>query len=389
VTGLLPGSVGRTSRRLAATYRVRLTIDPSHRRVLARLWLGIRNRSGGPIDRLELRQAARVPLRVRSATIGGHELRTTAKPGRLTVWLGGVLAAGASVEVVLDLVVPLGERLGGDAWFHAHRSGIVQLSEWLPRTDPGFSRVIDARVRAPRGWRVGVGALTQAREVPVAASRAYRALQGTAAGVAVTVLYLPGDRGRAAARATLADARRALPWITRRLGPLPRDALTIAQVESTRFAYSWPGMIWLPDHLTPAEVRLYLSHELTHQWFGGITTTADPRRDPFAGEAPTELTSRLYLHGIRPSACPGRRLDRPKAWYGSCFYEAIYVDGANVLNRIRKRMGDGAYWRTLRRYLGDNRFRVTGTRDLLRALEAATAFDLSRLIARRFPSLAP
>jgi hypothetical protein len=384
-SAIRPGSVGRTSQRLDVDTDAEVRIQPQQSRIVASLTMRVRNTSGGPIDRIVLRSAERLPARVTEARVDGVDATARSTPGRIVVDLGGRLPAGSSAQVVLDLVLPLGQDIRGRGYFHARRDGIFQVSEWLPRVNPGFSRRIRARVHAPEGMVVAVGSLENAREVALAASNRYRRLVATIGDTRIRVLYQPG--GRAAAEATVREARRVLPWIERRLGPQPRGTITFAQINSDSLAYSWPGMIWLPDDLTPAGVRLYVAHELAHQWFGGIASTADPLREPFAAEGPAEVISRLFLDALRPSGCPGRRLDRPKAEYRGCFYEAIYVDGANLLDRVRRRMGDDRFWRALRGYLRTHRFRSVGTADLLRALRAASPVDLDRLLRDRFPSL--
>ena len=72
-----------------------------------------------------------------AATVDGQPVTTTTGPSRLTVRLGGVLPDEASATMVLHLVIPLGQALDGDAWFHAYRDGIIQVSQWLPRVDRG------------------------------------------------------------------------------------------------------------------------------------------------------------------------------------------------------------------------------------------------------------
>jgi hypothetical protein len=385
LTALRPGTVGRTSTRLEVDTSIDVWLQPRRSRIVATARLEVRNTSGRRIDRIVLRSAERLPTRVTRATVDGRKVTARARPGRITVSFGGVLPAGESVAVELDLALGLGRRVRDRGYFHALRDGVLQVSEWLPRVNPAFSRRIRARVHAPDGMVVAVGSLENAREVAIAASTRYRRLQAAIDGTRIRVLYGPG--GRAAAEATVREARRVLPWISRRLGPQPRDLITFAQINSDGLAYSWPGLIWLPDNLTPAGVRLYVAHELAHQWFGGIASTADPLREPFAAEGPAELASRLVLDALRPSACPDRRLDRPKSSYGGCFYESIYVDGANLLDRVRRRMGDDRFWRALRGYLREHRFRPVGTDDLLRALRRASAVDLDPLLRDQFPSL--
>ena len=137
-------------------------------------------------------------------------------------------------------------------------------------------------------------------------------------------------------------------------GSAARDELVIAQVRSNGRAWAWPGIIWLPDDLSPGEVEIYLSHELAHQWFGGLVSS-DHVRTPFAVEGPSELISRRFLGRFRPSACPDRPLDRPAASYRACFYEAVYVDGGNLLEQIRRRMGDQRFWAALRTLVREHR----------------------------------
>jgi hypothetical protein len=381
-----PGGVNRTSDRLATRYTVDVQIQPASERVISTIHLSIENRSGRAIDHVVLRSAETLPFRAATATVGGREVTVRRSPGRLRVGLGGVLRAGSSIAVQLRVVLGLGKRVIGHGYFHAFRGGVIQLSEWLPRVSPVFSDRIRARIRAPDGWTVAVGALDHSREVAIAASRSFRTLRTRSAGIRVRVLYQPGRARRAAALATVREVRRVLPWIRDRLGPSGRGSVTIAQVNSDGLAYSWPGMIWLPDNLSPAGVRLYVAHELAHQWFGGVASTRDPLGDPFAAEGPAELISRLWQRALRPSACPSRRLDLPKAAYGGCFYEAIYVDGANVLNRVRRLMGDRTYWRALRGYMRSHRFGPVGTRDLLDAFQRASPVKFRPLLRKRFPS---
>jgi hypothetical protein len=289
--------------------------------------------------------------------------------------------------VVLQLRLALGRRIEGVGYFHASREGIVQVAEWLPRVSPEFSSRIQLRLNAPDGMTVALGSLENARELPIAASRRYRTLRGTAGDTRIRVLYLPTRLGHATAQRTLRDARRAVSWIAQRLGPTPRRTITIDQINSTGLAYAWPGIIWLSSDLEPGDVRIYIAHELAHQWFGGIVATRNRRQNPFAAEGPSELMSRLFYRTFRPSGCPGRRLDLPKAAYGSCLYDVIYVDGANVLNRVRRRMGDGAFWRALRGYLRQHRFETVTTADLIDALVRAAPARVRPILRPRFPSL--
>jgi hypothetical protein len=355
--------------------------------MLVTLMLDVRNTSGGPIDHVVFKSAEDVPTRVRAARVDGDPARVSFRPGRISVSLGGDLAAGGHAALRLDLALGLGRRITDLGYFHAERDRVIQVAEWLPRVNPGFTDRIELTIRAPDGWVVAHGSVDNARELPIAASPRYRRLRTTVGRYRITLLYLPG--GLETARTTLRQARRALPWLEHRLGPTPRTRITIAQVHAVDLAYSWPGIIWLPANLPPSRVEVFIAHELAHQWFGGVVPTRNRHKEPFTGEAPSDLLARLFRHGLRPSSCPGWRLDLRKGAYGSCFYEAVYVDGANVLNRVRNRMGSDSFWRAIRTYLRENRFTPVGIRELLTALRRGTNVNLRPILHPRFPSIVP
>jgi hypothetical protein len=116
----------------------------------------------------------------------------------------------------------------------------------------------------------------------------------------------------------------------------------------------------------------------------------DQPLEPFADEAVTEFLTRTHMGNFRPSHCPTERLDGSTYAYGDCFYEVVYVQGANFLNGIRADMGTSRFWRALRGYWRSNRFAFGGTFELLEALRVAAAdagVNLRPRLRDRFPSL--
>ena len=81
-------------------------------------------------------------------------------------------------------------------------------------------------------------------------------------------------------------------------------------------------------------------------------------------------------------------LDRSIADYSqACYFEVVYIQGGNVLDDIRKRIGTEAFWAAIRGYLEANQFGLAGTHQLLEALRAASPVDLLPTLQARFPSL--
>ncbi len=89
----------------------------------------------------------------------------------------------------------------------------------------------------------------------------------------------------------------------------------------------------------------------------------------------------------RASRCSTTRLDRSIYAYSSaCYYEVVYIQGGNLLNEARRRMGSSLFWSTLRKYVAAQRYRISTTPTLLKTLDDATPVYLSALFRPRFPS---
>ena len=71
----------------------------------------------------------------------------------------------------------------------------------------------------------------------------------------------------------------------------------------------------------------------------------------------------------------------------TCYYEVVYIQGGNVIDRVRRRIGSTAFWRAMRSYVADHRNRIASTLTLLNALEGASSHDLTDIFAPRFPRL--
>ena len=147
-----------------------------------------------------------------------------------------------------------------------------------------------------------------------------------------------------------------------------------------------PGMIWIPSNATGATRKRYLvSHEMAHQWFYGVVGN-DQATDPFADEALAEFMART-ITGFRTSKCTETNLDGSVYDYNStCYYEVIYIQGADYLADYRARVGDNAFWTGLRDYYEKYKFGLGGTLELLDTLDADSAGNGGGH-AERFPSL--
>lgn len=413
-TAIVPGSVNRSSLDLDAMYRATLKLTWATRAIWVDSTAEIRNTSGGPIDGVELNTiAARLGnIRLRPVTVDGVIVAATISDQTIVVPLGGVLPPGAATRVRVRYSARLRTGLAGSDWLFARANGIADVYRWLPwvsrriafdrpnHGDP-FETPTSSSVRvrivtdrplelATTGDRVSVSAdgLTQVfearnvRDFTVTAATDYRTVSRRVGATTVRAWYRPGANGAALLDAA-ADAFVALQV---RLGPYGHDTFTVVQ-SAGGFGMESPELIWIPSLASP-NLRYQVAHETAHQWFYGIVGN-DQATQPFADEAAADFVARFVVGLRRASRCPTARLDLPIYDYSArCYFETIYIQGGNLLDQARRRMGSTAFWSALRGYVAAHRGGITSTQSLLQALDDATPLDLgATLFAPRFPRL--
>lgn len=408
---LVPGSVNRTSLAVSATYDVRASLSYGAGTISAISEMAVTNRSGGPIDRLELNTvAARLgELRLRSVSVEGRRAAPRISDQTINVPLGGVLRDGATARVRIAFGATFRRNLARSNWLFTRYNTTINAYRWLPwisratpferphhgdpfvtQTSPSVRVAITTDRRmgiATSGRRVAVSGLTQTfaatnvRDFNFTASPRYLTRSGSVGRTAVTVFY----RNGAQASAMLEQARRALARLSSLLGPYPHPTYTVAE-SAGGYAMESPAHIWIPPVAT-SRLPFLITHETAHQWFYGLVGN-DQAREPFADEAMVDFLTRYLLRAFRSSACSSNRLDLSiYAYPARCYFELVYVKGGNVLNMVRARMGDGAFRSAIREYVRTYANRVAGTATLLRFLDDRTPVDLRPLYRIYFPSL--
>ncbi len=200
------------------------------------------------------------------------------------------------------------------------------------------------------------------------------------------------------------------------VGDVPYDALTIAMVEDDTPGGHAPGyfaMINNPPPITAHNWRsdpaafagfpeFFVAHELAHQWFGQAVGWKNYHEQwlsegfaqyfaaLFARQRRGEEAFRDILRQFRRWSLDesdqgpvylGYRLGHIKG-ESRVFRALVYNKGAAVLHMLRRLVGDEAFFRGLKRYYAENRFRKAGTDDLRRAMEAESDRNLERFFER-------
>jgi hypothetical protein len=411
-SGIVPGRVNRTSIELVASYDADVDLDFDRGALRVAVDVTVTNASGAEIDRIELNTITG-PLgnvRLGRVLVDGGATDARVDDQTIVVPLGGVLPDGATVTVHVQLRARLPTTLAGSNWLFARTGGILQASRWLPwiglhrpfdrpnHGDPFFTALspfVRVRITTDRplviaapGDRVAVDGLTQTfearnvRDFPIVASPSFSIRERRVGDWTLRAFVRDGFP-----TATVLDqAADALERMSRLAGEYPYPTFVIAQTAGG-YALEGPGMIWIPTGLGGSSLRWNVYHETAHQWFYGLVGS-DHALDPFADEAVATHLGNVASGIWRTTSCPERRFDLSIYRYSSaCYFGQIYVHGSELLQAVRRAIGNGAYWRGIREYVASHRFGIGSTRALFETLQANTDVDLTPILAPRFPSL--
>ena len=200
------------------------------------------------------------------------------------------------------------------------------------------------------------------------------------------------------------------------VGEAPYDALTVAMVENDVPGGHSPGYFAVlnnPLPVTPLAPRhdpasfnnfpeFYIAHEIAHQWWGQAVGWKN-YHEQWLSEGFAQYFAALYAKERRGDEAFRDVLRQLRRWAmdqsdqgavylgyrlghikgdSRVFRAIVYNKGAAVLHMLRRLVGDDAFFRGLRRYYRENKFKKAGTEDFQRAMEAEADISLERFFER-------
>ncbi|MGE0592039.1 MAG: M1 family aminopeptidase [Vicinamibacterales bacterium] len=218
----------------------------------------------------------------------------------------------------------------------------------------------------------------------------------------------PRQVGRA--REALDEASAIMAFYTSLVGEAPYPALTLAMVESDLPGGHSPGyaalvhntlpstpIVWRNDPAAFSGFReFFVAHELAHQWWGQAVGWKN-YHEQWLSEGLAQYFAALYAEKAHGEDTFEDMLRQFRRWSLSesdegpvylgyrlghirddprVFRALVYNKGAAVLHMLRRLLGDEAFFRGIRLFYAEQRFRKAGTDDLIRAFEEASGRSL-------------
>ncbi len=367
-------------------------------------------------------------LSVDEATQGGRRLRFDADTAHVTVRLPRRAASGDTVEFTLryhgtperglyfvprrHVIWTQGEATETRAWVPTYDAPDDKTTwDMFVTADSGMQVLSNGRLvgvaPAPEGrgaqvwhWAQDLPASTYLYSIVVGA---FTVLKDQWRGVPVDYWVYPDTV--AAAWRTFGETPAMIELYSRLLVPFPwakydQSAIpdfTYGGMENVSATTQTDLALATAGDQPEQNGRGLVAHELAHQWFGDLVTTAD-WADAWINEGMA-----TYLESVHTERTRGRDAaelewigqqqqaeqadqlqERPLVWgvyqghdpINLFFTGHIYPKGAQLAHQLRRLLGDSLFWAGLKRYLTDNAYRPATTADYADAFERTCACDL-------------
>jgi aminopeptidase N len=380
--------------------------------------------TGQPTDTIRLNAEN---LTIEDATQGGRRLRFTADTAHVTVQLPHRAAVGDTVEFAVRyhgtperglyfvprerVIWTQGEATETRAWVPTYDAPDDKTTwEFLVTADTGLSVLSNGRlvsVTPAAGGAQRVWHWTQERPASTylysVVVGPFTVLKDQWRGVPVDYWVYP-DTARAGWR-TFGETPAMIELFSRLLVPFPwakydQSAIpdfTYGGMENVSATTQTDEALHSAGDEPEQSGRGLVAHELAHQWFGDLTTTAD-WADAWLNEGMA-----TYMESVQAEQTRGwdagqlewigqqqqamfadQNVARSLVWGEyqghdpiTLFFSGhIYPKGAQLAHQLRRLLGDSLFWAGIKRFLTDNAYKAVTTADYAIAFEKTCNCDL-------------
>lgn len=363
-----------------------------------------------------------VGLEIDRVEVNGSPAAYTRKNRELTVVPDQPLQTGAQFSVRITYhgtPDPVGSFLVpfDTGWFHTKQGTVNVMNipdgaeSWFPANDHQSDKAtFRFEVTVPAPWLVvAPGSLLESAEqdgrkryiyemnTPMSTQSAvlhidnYQVETMSAANGVPLAIYFPPDtpqdiRNRFAA---LPDM---MAFLSDTFGPFPFGQYSIVIADPSISICAGNGLSASQQTLTlqcPSPFmteELTTLHELVHQWFGVSVTTAS-LQDSWLDEGPATYSEWLWLtrdgglaeidelaRTYEGEYSPRNKIGKPP--FDNLVPQEVYVGGALLLHALRLRLGDEAFFETLRTYLDRYHHELGGTDAFIAVAQEVSGEDL-------------
>jgi outer membrane protein assembly factor BamD (BamD/ComL family) len=354
------------------------------------------------------------PLKVRSILRGDTPAMFDHQEGFLFVDLGAKdIARDARETFTLTYSGANRDNWGGDIITSA--STYLLGQKWVPILNLGDAFTADIEVIVPEGYTAitqgqpsgrralgGATVFSFRQETPVfyyavvaapykSRSAVYKPASGDSPGIDLSVNIFE-DTPDAYFDGYLKEIRGVLEFLESKVGRYPYPKFAVAQVRHFPGGIGSPGLVLLGDNgfETTGTPATFLAHEMAHTWFGnelGLDLSDDSI--PWLSEGFATYWDSLYhehregrqafvrhMRTVAELYYRAASLVTDKPIRGTLMGDPIYGPlaynkGAFVLHALRGLLGDEKFFAMTRKYVEENRQRVVGLADFIRACESA------------------
>jgi aminopeptidase N len=388
-------------------YDLALNVRPNVDRVKAVATIGAKATQALSSFNLDFRG-----LRVTFASVNGQPASVVRRGGEMTVTPASPIAVGAAFTVVVAYH-GRPHPIGGVGWMRTH-DGTAAFSEpngspsWFPCNDhPSDKASYSFTVTVPRRYRaIANGLLDSARRhggtstfawhepQPMATYLAtvtighFRIKPSVIAGLPAWTAVAPGEGGRS--RRSLRKLPRIISFFGSRFGAYPFSSagsiVVPGKAETALETQTRPIYVGAP-------FPVVVAHETAHQWFGDAVSLAQWQdiwlnegfatwsqwlwqtrgRDSGLRQLFSFYRSPRQAFGVRgfwklPPGAPG-----PK----KLFSLAVYYRGGMTLEALREKVGDPAFYSTLRDWVAQHRYGNGTTQQFIALAESEAGISLA------------